>query len=133
MSSPSAEQVEREEDVLARVLASFADSPDPRLRCVMESLVRHLHSFLREARVTEDEWSAAVAFLREAGDIPDDKRQEFVLLSDVLGASMQTITINHEAAGGATEATVLGPFFVEVSPLVELGGDISFGAPGEPC
>jgi len=129
----SIEQRAREEDVLERVLASFAGAPDPRLRLVMEALVRHIHSFLREVRLTEQEWAAAVGFLTDAGHITDDKRQEFVLLSDVLGASMQTITINNEAYENATEATVLGPFFVEGAPLVELGGDISFGASGEPC
>jgi len=129
----SGEQVEREYDVLSRALASFSESPDPRLKLLMESLVRHVHSFLRQVRLTEDEWAAAITFLTDAGHITDDKRQEFVLLSDVLGASMQTITINNEAYEDATEATVLGPFFVEGAPLVELGGDISFGASGEPC
>jgi hydroxyquinol 1,2-dioxygenase len=136
MSGPHAtspEQRQREEDVTARVLASFSGAPDARLRFVMQSLTRHLHAFLREARITEQEWGAAIAFLTEAGHITDDRRQEFVLLSDVLGASMQTITINHEADADATEATVLGPFFVEGAPLVPLGGDISFGASGEPC
>jgi hydroxyquinol 1,2-dioxygenase len=137
MSEPpgeaAAEQDAREREVLARVLASFADTPDPRMRTVMQSLVRHLHAFLREARITEAEWAQAIAFLTDAGHITDARRQEFVLLSDVLGASMQTITINHPAVAAATEATVLGPFFVQGSPHVELGGDIAFGAPGEPC
>ncbi|MBO0767485.1 MAG: hypothetical protein J2O48_02245 [Solirubrobacterales bacterium] len=129
----SSEQTAREADVLASVLASFQRCEDPRLKQVMESLVTHLHGFLREARVNEQEWHAAISFLTAAGHITDERRQEFVLLSDVLGASMQTITINNEAYADATEATVLGPFFVEGAPFVELGGDISFGASGEPC
>lgn len=129
----SAAQTTREQDVLARVLGSFSEAPDARLKLLMDSLVRHLHAFLREVRATEEEWASAIAFLTDAGHITNDKRQEFVLLSDVLGASMQTITINNEAYENATEATVLGPFFVDGAPLVELGGDISFGASGEPC
>ncbi len=130
---PSAAQSAREEELVARVLGSFANAPDPRLKLIMESLVRHTHAFLREVRLSEAEWRAAIEFLTDAGHITDDRRQEFVLLSDVLGASMQTITINNEAYENATEATVLGPFFVEGAPLVQLGGDISFGASGEPC
>ncbi|WP_278257964.1 dioxygenase [Nocardioides convexus] len=112
---------------------SFAGTADPRLRTLMDALVRHLHAFLRETRLTEEEWQAAIAFLTAAGHITDDRRQEFILLSDVLGASMQTIAINNLAHGDATEATVFGPFFVEGSPRVEAGGDIAGGAPGEPC
>jgi hydroxyquinol 1,2-dioxygenase len=127
------EQEAREAELVEAVLASFAQTDDPRLKVVFESLVRHLHGFLRETRLTEEEWRAGIEFLTAAGHITDDRRQEFVLLSDVLGASMQAIAINNEAYENATEATVLGPFFVADAPEVELGGDISFGAPGEPC
>ena len=99
----------------------------------MQALTRHMHAFLREVRLTEDEWRHAITFLTEAGHITDDKRQEFILLSDVLGASMQMITINNEAYANATEATVVGPFFVEGSPRIPLGGDIAAGAAREPC
>jgi hydroxyquinol 1,2-dioxygenase len=122
-----------EERLTAEVVASFANTPDPRLRELLESLTRHLHSFIREVRLTEREWTRAIEFLTAAGHITDDKRQEFILLSDVLGASMQTIAVNNEAHGDATEATVFGPFFVEQSPLVGNGGDIAAGAPGVPC
>jgi hydroxyquinol 1,2-dioxygenase len=115
------------------VLAAFAETGDPRLKLVLESLVRHLHGFLRETRLTEEEWRHGIDFLTAAGHITDDKRQEFVLLSDVLGVSMQTIAINNEAYADATEATVLGPFFVEGAPGIEQGGDLSFGASGQPC
>ncbi|MBB5957269.1 hydroxyquinol 1,2-dioxygenase [Saccharothrix tamanrassetensis] len=127
------EQSEREDELVRRVLGSFDGCTDQRLKQLMQALVRHLHAFLREVRLTEDEWGKAIEFLTAAGDITDDKRQEFVLLSDTLGASMQTITMNNEAHGDATESTVFGPFFVDGSPEIEHGGDISFGASGEPC
>jgi hydroxyquinol 1,2-dioxygenase len=133
VSEISADQSEREERLIEDVLASFAQTPDPRLKSVLESLVRNLHGFLRETRLTEQEWGQAISFLTAAGHITDERRQEFVLLSDVLGASMQTIAINNEAYANATEATVLGPFFVEGAPEVEQGGDLSFGAAGQPC
>ena len=99
----------------------------------MQALVRHLHAFLRDVRLTEEEWKQGIDFLTAAGHITDDRRQEFILLSDVLGASMQTIAINNEAYADATEATVFGPFFVDDAPHVELGGDIAGGATGQPC
>jgi hydroxyquinol 1,2-dioxygenase len=133
MSDVSAEQQEREAALVERVAASFAGTPDQRTHELVEALVRHLHAFLRETRLTEEEWKHAIDFLTDVGHITDDRRQEFILLSDVLGASMQTITINNEAYANATEATVFGPFFVEGSPEVGLGGDISGGAAGEPC
>ncbi len=123
----------REAELVERVVRSFADASDPRLREVMQALTRHLHAFLCEVRPTEREWDAAIRFLTDAGHITDERRQEFVLLSDVLGASMQTITINNEAYADATEATVVGPFFTEDAPHVPLGGDLAGGAPGEPC
>ena len=129
----SAEQRAREDEVVARVLASFDGCAEPRLRELVQGVVTHLHAFLRDVRLTEEEWGAAIAFLTAVGHITDDRRQEFILLSDTLGASMQTIAINNEAHGDATEATVFGPFFVEGSPEVGTGGDIAFGAAGEPC
>lgn len=114
-------------------MASFDACGDPRLRELMVSLVRHLHSFVREVRLTEEERGAASDFLTKAGHITDGVRQEFILLSDTLGASMQTINVNNQAYRGATEATVFGPFFVEDSPKIALGDDMAFGAPGEPC
>lgn len=129
----SAEQTAIEERLLHNVISSFDAAPDPRLRFIMQSLTRHLHAFIREVRLTEAEWNRGIAFLTAAGHITDDTREEFVLLSDVLGASMQTIAINNPAYRNATEATVFGPFFAEGAPLVELGGDIAAGAPGQPC
>lgn len=122
-----------EQDVTDRVLASFEDTPDPRLKEIMQSLSTHLHAFIRDVRLTEDEWEKAIAFLTDCGHITDDKRQEFVLLSDVLGASMLTIAVNNEAHGDATEATVFGPFYVDEAPEIGYGGDISGGMSGQPC
>lgn len=130
MSDP---QQAREQALLEEVVASFDSTADPRLKYVMQSMTRHLHAFLREVRLTEAEWAKAIEVLTAAGHITDDKRQEFVLLSDVLGASMQTITMNNQAYRNATEATVLGPFFEDGAPEVPLGGDISGGAAGQPC
>lgn len=128
----SAEQKAREDDLVARVVASFDGCTDPRRLELMRGVVTHLHAFLRDVRLTEDEWSAAIAFLTAVGHMTDERRQEFILLSDTLGASMQTIAINNEAYGDATEATVFGPFFVDGSPEIDSGGDIASGAAGEP-
>lgn len=127
------EQAQREEELVGRVADSFENAEDPRLKELMQALVRHLHAFVREVRLTEEEWNAAIAFLTDTGHITDDRRQEFILLSDVLGASMQVVAVNNEAYRNATEATVFGPFFVEDAPLIDQGGDMSFGAVGEPC
>jgi hydroxyquinol 1,2-dioxygenase len=129
----SIEQQEREADLVDRVIASFEETPNARLKQLTQSLTRHLHAFLREVRLTEGEWLRGIEFLTAAGHITDERRQEFILLSDVFGASMQTIAINNEAVENATEATVFGPFFVEGSPDVGLGGDVGAGAAGEPC
>jgi len=126
-------QEAREEELVERVVASFGATPDARLPQVMEAAVRHLHAFLREVRPTEAEWQQGIDFLTAVGHATTDRRQEFVLLSDTLGVSMQTIAVNHQAYGDATEATVLGPFFVDDAPFVELGGDVAAAASGEPC
>nr|WP_237686391.1 dioxygenase [Arthrobacter jiangjiafuii] len=115
------------------VLRSFEDCPDPRLKQVMQALVQNLHAFIRDVRLTEAEWNRAIDFLTAAGHITDDKRQEFILLSDVLGASMQTINVSNEAYKNATEATVFGPFFVDDAPQIPIGGDIAGDAAGQPC
>ncbi|MFD6388662.1 intradiol ring-cleavage dioxygenase [Nocardia sp. NPDC055029] len=133
MSAEQALATDREAAVTAEVLASFAGTPDPRLRAVMHSLVQHLHAFARDIRLTESEWEAAIEFLTRAGHITDSRRQEFILLSDVLGLSMLTVAINEPDAPGATESTVFGPFFVDDAPEIALGGDIAQGASGVPC
>src|SRR4051794_37872313 len=115
------------------VEASFDSPPDPRLRELLQSLVRHLHAFASEVQLTEEEWFAAIDFLTRTGHITDDKRQEFVLASDTLGLSMLVVGMNHRRPPGATESTVFGPFFIEGSPAFENGDDLANGAPGTPC
>ena len=117
----------REEELVATVLAAFDATPDPRTREVVLALVRHLPAFLREVRPTEAEWMRGIEFLTSVGHWSDERRSEFILLSDILGASMQTITVNNPASGDATESTVLGPFFDEGAPQIPLGGDIAEG------
>jgi maleylacetate reductase len=126
-------QAAGEKAVTAEVLATFSGAAAPRYREVMQSLVRHLHAFARDVRLTESEWEQGIDFLTRAGHITDDRRQEFILLSDVLGLSMLTVAINAPASAGATESTVVGPFFTEDSPEVTLGGDIAGEAKGRPC
>jgi hydroxyquinol 1,2-dioxygenase len=122
------------DDQLTEVVrASFTDAPSQRLRAVMDALVRHLHEFIIDTGLSEEEWLAGIRFLTEAGQISDDRRQELVLLSDVLGASMLVIGLNHRASHGITQSTVFGPFFVENAPRVENGADLANGAPGEAC
>lgn len=128
----SAGQRAREEVLTRQVAEAFANAEWPRLRELMTAVVRHLHAFATEVRLTEAEWDYAIRFLTDTGHMCTGKRQEFILLSDVLGLSMQTITINNEAHGDATEATVLGPFFVENSPFIHNGDNIAFGATGIP-
>jgi protocatechuate 3,4-dioxygenase beta subunit len=121
---------ERSAEVVA---ASFAGTPDPRLREVLTSLVRHLHAFVKDVELTEQEWAYAVDFLTRTGQLCDDTRQEFILLSDVLGVSMLVETINHRAHEGSTESTVLGPFHVVQSPPRALGDSIALDGKGTPC
>ena len=129
--SRSGEQEQREQAVTDAVVASFAR--DDRQGVVLRSLVRHLHAFARDVRLTDREWEQAIGFLTRVGHITDDRRQEFILLSDVLGLSMLTVGINAPASAGATESTVFGPFFVDGAPEVPLGGDVAVGAKGTPC
>ena len=122
-----------EDTITQAVLARHADTPNPRLKEVMTSLVQHLHSFAREVKLTEDEWVQGIEFLTQTGHITDDKRQEFILLSDTLGLSTLVTAMNHRKPPSCTEATVFGPFFVPGSPTYENGEDISNGAKGETC
>jgi hydroxyquinol 1,2-dioxygenase len=119
--------------LVQEVVDRFAATPDPRLREILTSLVRHLHGFIRETRLTEREWMQGIEFLTAVGHTCDDKRQEFILLSDVLGASMQVVALQSERPAGCTESTVFGPFHVEGAPRIANGGDIANGARGEPC
>jgi hydroxyquinol 1,2-dioxygenase len=122
-----------EETATDAVVASFAGTANPRLREILESLVRHLHGFVREAEPTFEEWERAVGFLTATGQRCDDQRQEFILLSDVLGVTMLVDAINHRKASEATESTVLGPFHMVASPPRELGDTIDLVGTGQPC
>jgi protocatechuate 3,4-dioxygenase beta subunit len=115
------------------VAASFSAAPDPRLRRVMQSLVTHLHAFIKDVELTQAEWAAAIQFLTATGKACTDTRQEFILLSDVLGASMLVDTLNNRAEGSLTESTVEGPFHMVASPPRELGANIAQDGKGEPC
>jgi hydroxyquinol 1,2-dioxygenase len=121
-----------ENNITAAVIDRFKNTPDPRLKQIVTSLVKHLHDFVRDVELTEDEWGNAIAFLTRTGQICTDKRQEFILLSDTLGVSMLVDAINHRFAEGATETTVLGPFYVQNPPEKELGADIHGALKGEP-
>jgi hydroxyquinol 1,2-dioxygenase len=121
-----------EHNITAAVIDRFANTPDPRLKRIMASLVTHLHDFIRDVEPSFSEWESAIAFLTRTGQMCDDKRQEFILLSDTLGASMLVDAINHRLPAGATETTVLGPFFVQNAPIFPNGADITNGLAGEP-
>jgi hydroxyquinol 1,2-dioxygenase len=121
-----------EQELTDRVLAKIAGAPDPRFREVMLALVKHLHGFIREVGLTQAEWRTAIDFLTATGQKCDDKRQEFILLSDTLGVSMLVDAVNHRSHQGATESTVLGPFHVEGAPTMPDGADIAAGEPGVP-
>lgn len=122
-----------QDTITQSVIARFADTPDPRLKEIMISLVQHLHAFARDVKLTEAEWFKGIDFLTRVGHITDDKRQEFILLSDVLGLSMLTVAMNNQKPAGCTEATVFGPFHVEGAPEYPLGADVANGAQGTPC
>src|SRR5580704_18290904 len=122
-----------EETAADAVIESFAPGTDPRLREVLTSLVRHLHAFARDVELTIPEWEKAIDFLTRTGHKSDDERQEFILLSDVLGLSMLVETISNRKFGVATESTVLGPFHVVESPVLELGANIDHVGTGTPC
>ncbi|SUD31461.1 putative hydroxyquinol 1,2-dioxygenase [Pseudomonas fluorescens] len=122
-----------ENTITAAVLEQQANCPNPRLKQIMTSLICHLHDFAREVRLTEGEWEQGIDFLTRVGHITDDKRQEFILLSDTLGLTMLVNAQNNQKPPQCTESTIFGPFFVENAPLFENGGDITNGARGEPC
>ena len=121
------------EDITAKAVASFAAAPSARARDVMGSLVRHLHAFAAEVGLTQEEWQAGIGTLTATGRITDERRQEFILWSDVLGLSMFLDALAHPLPPEATESTVLGPFYVPGSPLREYGANIAEQASGTPA
>ncbi|GAA1291087.1 dioxygenase [Pseudonocardia aurantiaca] len=125
-------QLATEDNITELAAARWATAHDPRTAEVLSALVKHLHAFAREVRLTEAEWMAAVQWLTRTGQVCDDKREEFILASDVLGLSMLVVQMNHRLDPAATPATVLGPFHIPGSPGLEFGGDMSDGLPGTP-
>ncbi len=115
------------------VLARLSGAKDARLKEIMSSVIRHLHAVVREVEPTQEEWMAAIRFLTSTGQTCDDKRQEFILLSDTLGVSMLVDAINNRKPSGATESTVLGPFHVAGAPKKAMGDSISLDGKGDPA
>ena len=113
------------------VVAVMANAKDARIKEILTSLVRHLHAFIREVNLTEDEWLAGIQFLTATGQMCDDKRQEFILLSDTLGATTMKDIINNRKPPGMTEYTILGPFHRADAPELPLGSNIAGDIVGE--
>jgi hydroxyquinol 1,2-dioxygenase len=112
-------------DITAAVIRRYERCPDPRLREIMQSLVAHLHGLITEVGLTPDEWTAAIRILTATGEITDERRQEFILWSDSMGVSMLVDALANPVPEGATESTVLGPFYVSGSPLREYGASMA--------
>jgi hydroxyquinol 1,2-dioxygenase len=121
------------DDITREVLERFGDCPDARLRELMTGLVRHLHGFATEMGLTEEEWRAAIGVLTDTGHITDERRQEWILWSDALGVSMLVDALANPLPEGATETTVLGPFYVPGSPEREYGAHLDEMPAGEPA
>jgi len=122
-----------ESNITDVVLERWKAVPDPRLLQIMQSMIKHLHAFIRDIEPTEQEWMSAVEWLTRTGKLSTEKRQEFILASDVVGVSMLVDCINHRLADEATPSTVTGPFHVHGSPQFANGADVATGAPGELC
>jgi protocatechuate 3,4-dioxygenase beta subunit len=114
------------------VIAAMSGAQDARFKEIMTSLIRHLHAFIQESNLTEAEWLAGIQFLTAVGQKCDEKRQEFILLSDTLGATTMKDFINNRKPPGVTEYTILGPFHRPNAPEFPLAGNIAGGIQGEP-
>jgi len=118
-----------EDTLTAAVIERFQrGAKNPRFREIVTAAVKHLHMFAREVNLTEEEWFEGIKYLTAVGQKCDDKRQEFILLSDIMGLSMMIVALNHKTAPGATEATVLGPFFAHGAKEYGYGADLRHGA-----
>ena len=120
-------------DITAAAVASFDGADDERLRTLVQALIRHLHAFATEVGLTQGEWEEGIRILTETGHITDDRRQEFILWSDTLGLSMLVDALANPLPSGATESTVLGPFYVPGSPLRPYGASIAEEVAGAPA
>jgi len=113
------------ENLTETVLEEYQNyTENERSKTVFASLIKHLHAFVEDVELTEEEWFVAIDYLTRTGQMCDDKRQEYVLLSDILGVSMLVDAINHPRGGKGTDSTVLGPFYVEGSPVLSKGASI---------
>lgn len=131
MSSATGRQL-TEQKLTERVIRLLSATKERRLRRIMQALIRHAHDFVRETELTEAEWFAAIRFLTETGQKCGPTRQEFILLSDVLGVSMLVDAVNHRAPKGVTESTVLGPFYLNGAKALPHGANIMRGKGGAP-
>jgi hydroxyquinol 1,2-dioxygenase len=122
-----------EQNLTDLALKQWEACHSPRLQQIMQSLVKHLHGFVREVDLKQDEWLMAVNWLAKTGQISSEKRQEFILMSDVLGISMLVDAINHRFPEGATPSTVIGPFHIDDSPELPMGANVAEGLSGETC
>jgi hydroxyquinol 1,2-dioxygenase len=122
-----------EENLTDLAVKQWGSCHSPRLRQIMQSLVKHLHGFARDVELKQDEWLMAVEWLAKTGKLCTEKRQEFILLSDVLGMSMLVDAMNHRFPEGATPSTVIGPFHIDDSPEMPMGANLAEGLAGETC
>jgi hydroxyquinol 1,2-dioxygenase len=121
-----------EEELTRAVLEGYGKTADPRLREILRSLIAHLHGFVRETRLTEQEWAAGIGIITAAGQISDERRQEVILFSDLLGVSSLVNMVSANVPQGATESTVLGPFFQEGAPERQWGESVAQRDIGQP-
>lgn len=130
-------------DIAQAVIERMSECQDPRFKQVMSSLVKHVHAFVQDVDLKPEEWMMAIEFLTACGKMCDEKRQEFILLSDTLGVSMLVVALDQARGAAAlkenppklapTEATVLGPFYWEDAPELPLGADLDNTNGGQPC
>ena len=132
MTKPQDRPYFTEEHSEDAVIARSGADADPRVKQIVDCVVRHLHAVVKETEPTLDEWMAAIAFLTKTGQLCNGWRQEYILLSDTLGVSMLVETINNRKPGGETESTVLGPFHVSNAPHYANGANICLDGKGEP-
>ncbi|HXV41874.1 MAG TPA: intradiol ring-cleavage dioxygenase [Anaerolineae bacterium] len=121
-----------EQNVTEAVLHTFAAAPNPRVKEILTNLVKHIHAFAREVELTEEEWMFGIQFLTRTGHMSDDKRQEFILLSDTLGLTTLKDIMNNRKPPGVTEYTIFGPFYVAGAPEMPAMANIAGDTPGEP-
>ncbi len=126
-------QYATEENLTDLAVQRWGACDTPRFRQIMQTLINHLHAFVREVELTEEEYLCAADWLARAGQISNDKRQEFILAMDVLGISMLVDSINHRFPSAATPSTVLGPFHIDGSPEMEMGANMAVGVKGDAC